>query len=180
MIGALALATAFGAALVAFVLARPAVEARFPPRSAHPAGLHDLAAMEYGPLVLASSYDPAAHHHPAFLVDRRARPTQLEKWASAPGDRRPWVEIHWIGPHDLSEVVVVHGAAFEGAVAPIRRYLITCLREGSPAAALAVEGNTQAVARHALACSAATGVRLDLLPPGADVVRLYEVEAWGR
>ena len=175
-----ALGLPFGAALVAFSTARPVVEARFPVRRAHPPELHDLAAMEHGPAVAASSYDAAAQHHPAFLVDRRARPTPLERWSSDPGDRHPWVEIAWGEPHQLSEIVVVHASALMGGV-PLARYDIACLRGRSRAATLAVAGNALPAARHPIRCPEATGIRLDLVPgPGAAAVSILEIEAWGR
>ncbi len=178
--GAVALGAVFAAALVAFVAARPSVEARFPARRPHPPDLHDLASFEYGPVVIASSYEAAGHHHPAFLVDRRPRPTLLEKWASDPSDRRPWVEVRWGEPHDLVELVIVQGAAHESARYLTRRVLLTCLGPDGRFGTRRLDDAT-AVTRAALPCPGATGVRLELdLDPGSDLVRIYEIEAWGR
>ncbi len=178
--GAAVFGLVFGAALVAFIAARPSVEARFPRRLQHPADLHNLASFEYGPVVVASSYDTANHHHPAFLVDRRPHPTRLEKWVSDPADRRPWIEIMWGEPHDLVELVVVQGAAYESILRLTRRALVSCLRQGSTFEARTID-DLAPVTRVALPCQAASGVRLDFsVRGGTDLVRLYEVEAWGR
>ncbi len=171
---------AFAAALVSFLAARPTVEARFPARRAHPRELHDLAAAEYGPRVVASSYEAAAQHHPAFLVDRRPRPTLLEKWASAPADRRPWIEIRWGEPRELEELVIVQGAAYESARYLARRILLRCLGDDGALAAQQID-DAAPITRAALPCQGATGVRLEFpLDPGLDLLRIYEIEAWGR
>lgn len=142
----------------------------------------NLAAWDLGPTVRASSYfrDWAAQHHPAFLVDGRARPEPIEKWASGPRDRHPWVEIEWREPHDLARVVLTHAGRFEPAAYTVRRYGVTCLRPGG-GPSIAVRDNVQPVATHELDCPGARGVRLDFQPNDErDVVRLYEIEAWGR
>jgi hypothetical protein len=177
--GTFAFLALFAVALAKFVAARPTVEARFPVRRPHPPGLHDLASMEYGPVVTASSCEPAGHHHPAFLVDRRPRPTLLEKWASDPADRHPWVEIRWGEPHDVAEVVVVQGAAFENA-RYLTRFLLSCLGDAPRSTARWVNDVTPA-GREVMPCPGATGIRLEFfLDAQSDIVRVYEIEAWGR
>lgn len=169
----------FALALFVFVTARPNVDIRFPARRPHPPELHDLASVEYGPVVTASSYEPTGHHHPAFLVDRRRHPTLLEKWASDPADRHPWVEIRWGEPHEVAEVVVVQGAAFEDA-RYLTRFLLSCL--GGEAGSMARWVNdVRPVGREAMPCPGATGIRLEfVLDAQSDLVRIYEIEAWGR
>jgi hypothetical protein len=177
--GAFACVALFALALVAFVAARSNVEVRFPARRPHPPGLHDLASMEYGTVVTASSCEPTGHHHPAFLVDRRPRPTLLEKWASDPADRHPWVEIRWGEPHDVTEVVVVQGAALENA-RYLTRFFLRCLGDASGSTARWVN-DVRPVGREVMPCPRARGIRLDfLLDAQSDIVRIYEIEAWGR
>jgi hypothetical protein len=169
--------------LVRFVGATGQFEARLPRRLAPPAGEHNLAAQQYGPLLRASSYNrnPVSYHHPWFLVDGRAQPQLIEKWASAPRDRSPWVEIRWREPRQLDRVVLRHAGGLEGDHLTLRNYTLTCLREGGPPVTLQVRDNHARLASHPLACAGARGVRLDAqLPAATDIVRLYELEAFGQ
>lgn len=182
-VGAAALAIAWLVGLVRLLAAHGHITVSFPWLHRAPAGEHNLAAWDLGPTVKASSYfhDWSAQHHPAFLVDGRAHPSQVEKWASAPTDRHPWVEIDWREPHDLSRVVITHGGAFEDPSATTRRYRVRCVGAVAGAPFVAVADNTQPVAVHPLPCAQARGVRLDFYPNDpADLVRIYEIEAWGR
>jgi hypothetical protein len=114
-----------------------------------------------------------------FLVDERRSPTLVEKWATAPYDRRPWVEIEWREPRDLERVIIRHAGTREGADLTVRRYVVRCL--GSDAPSVEVADNQDAVAVHALRCDGARGVRLELRPNKRDdLVRVFEIEAWGR
>jgi hypothetical protein len=185
------------AGLLGFVAAPGTFEVVVPRKEQPPAWRHNVALVSYGPTVRASSFhnDWTGHHHPLFAVDGRAQPTSPEKWASFPRDRRPWLEIRWREERDLDEVAIRHGGSVEAAAFTARRYQLTCLRAGaggsaggggggaaSPPTALAVEDNTQAVAVHPFRCTGARGVRIDF--PARDltseVVRIFEVEAWGR
>jgi hypothetical protein len=168
--------------LVSFVAADGHFAATLPRQRAEPTGIHNLSLWELGPTVRASSYygDWKAHHHPLFLVDGRQQPEQVEKWASAQRDRHPWVEILWREPHDLERVVLRHAGWVEAPAYTIRRYTIRCLAAAGAAAALEVRANEAAVATHELSCRQARGVRLEFERNDGDVVRLFEVEAWGR
>jgi hypothetical protein len=176
-----ALAWSYGAA--AFLIADGSVTWSMPAREPHPAGLHNLASYRYGPTVRASSFHrhDVFHHHPAFLIDEREAPTQVEKWCSGTGDAAPWTELSWDRPRQLSYVKIRHAGALEQELNTARRYRLSCLSARRPAPTLEVKSNTSAIATHALACPEARGVRIDWMPnvPG-ERVRVYEVEAWGQ
>ncbi|HEY5959556.1 MAG TPA: hypothetical protein VIV60_23530 [Polyangiaceae bacterium] len=132
---------------------------------------------------MASSYsnDAFNQHHPAFLVDGRKNPTNVEKWASRPKDRSPWIELRWRGVHSLSSVVLVHAGSFEAKDLTLHQYTIVCLGEKGETARLGVESNVDNTATHELDCPSAVGIRIELTPNLlGDIVRLYEVEAWGQ
>lgn len=176
-----ALAAAFWSlGLVRFLRAEGVVEYRRRADGPAAAGVHNLAALSRGPTVRASSVfrSPGAQHHPAFLVDGVASPALIEKWTSLPGDRQPWVEVRWRQPRRLHRVVLHHAGLREDAALTVKRYRLTCL--GGAGNARAVTDNVEAIAAHALPCLGAHGVRLDFAPNGPDqLVRLYEIEAWG-
>jgi hypothetical protein len=186
---AIALAGAWLWGLAGFLRAAPFVSVTLPRQADPPADEHNLASWRWGPTVRASSYhrDPFAQHHPAFLVDERLGPSLIEKWASADGDRQPWVEITWREPRALARVVVRHAGEYESDGYTLAKYTLTCLRSGGPgrdptlATTAIVTDNKSRVAIHPLICADAVGVRLDAQPsaPGA-LVRLYEIEAWGQ
>lgn len=153
----------------------------FPERVAHPAVMHNLAAFQLGPTLRASSFlsDKDAHHHPAFLIDGRAQPSKLEKWASAPKDKRPWVEIRWRGAKVLGSVVITHAGEFELPELTARSYTVTCLRGDGTSQRWDIAQNSAHIAEHATACRDAVGIRIDFHQYG-DMVRVYEIEAWGQ
>ena len=179
-LGVVASAWLFG--LVTFVAADGYFEATLPRRRTPPAEIHNLSLWDLGPTIRASSYhgDWSAHHHPLFLVDGRDRPELVEKWVSAERDHHPWVEITWRESHDLERVVLRHAGSLESAAYTARRYTLRCLTEAGAGPSLVVNSNEAAVASHDLACRRARGLRIEFDPDGADVVRLFEVETWGR
>jgi hypothetical protein len=120
-----------------------------------------------------------SQHHPLFLIDGRTAPTLLEKWVSAGKDRAPWVEITWREPHNLDRVVIRHAGEYEGAVLTLQNYDLTCMGGAAPAS-VKITDNHAPVAVHALPCAGARGVRLDAHVKDHEIVRLYEIEAWGR
>ena len=121
-----------------------------------------------------------AQHHPLFLVDGRAQPAIVEKWASAQHDRHPWVEILWRMPHDLERVVLRHAGWRETSAFTVRHYTIRCLDASGHGAMLEIVANQSAIATHALGCHQARGIRLEFERNEDDIVRLFEVETWGR
>jgi hypothetical protein len=170
--------------LLLFVFRAPQLETQLPKRLDHPTSRHNLVAAAYGPSIRASSYhhDVYDQHHPAFLVDRRTQPSTVEKWASRPKDKSPWIELRWHGVHTVESVVLVHAGAFEPTDLTVHKYEIICLRaQGNEVKRVTVQNNVDSTATHTLNCTNAIGVRLELTPnwPG-DIVRLYEVEAWGQ
>jgi len=148
----------------------------------HPAGVHNLVEHAYGTRLRASSYfrDRVAQHHPAFLVDGRAHPSLVEKWASDPTDAKPWVELLWTGEREIERVFIQHAGAVESDEYTARRYVLTCLSPRAPLPVV-VRDNKAAEREHDLRCQGARGLRIDFTPnsPGA-LVRVFEVEVWGR
>jgi hypothetical protein len=171
------------AGLVLFVRRDGSIEVVVPRLRMPPAAEHNLAAWDLGPTIRASSYFGEAYtqHHPLFLVDGRASPSRHEKWASAQNDRHPWVEIRWREPRDLSKVVLDHAGMFEEATYTASHYRIVCLRANGTGPSVVEKSNRASRAEYLLACEGARGIRLEVEPSSPDaIVRLYEVEAWGR
>ena len=165
-----------------FVTRRAPFEAELPRRQTPPSELCNLARWDFGPTVRASSFyaDWVNHHHPLFLVDGRASPELVEKWASAERDPHPWVEILWREEHTLERVVIRHAGSVEDSHLTARRYRITCLQAGKNGPSVDVDSNTKAVATHDLHCEGARGVHIDFERNGKEMVRVFEVETWGR
>jgi hypothetical protein len=176
------LAGAWLIGLWSFIAADGHCEATLPQRRADPPYQHNLALWDLGPTVRASSYfaDWSSQHHPLFLVDGRTSPGLAEKWASGERDAKPWVEILWRKPHALERVVIRHAGWLEQAALTARRYTIRCLGAFGRGPSLDIEGNQEAVATHALRCAEALGIRIEFQRNGIDLVRVFEVEAWGR
>ncbi len=169
--------------LVSFVAADGHFELTLPRLRNPPAGLHNLSLWDLGPTIRASSFygDWGSHHHPAFLVDGRVHPDMVEKWASAERDRHPWVEITWREKHDLERVVIRHAGSVESSDLTAHRYTLRCLGGSEPAPTLEVTSNQDSVATHPLACSQVQGIRIDFVPNDSKgIVRIYEVETWGK
>lgn len=168
--------------LWSFVAADGHFEASLPRQRAEPTDEHNLALWALGPTVRASSYfaDWLSQHHPLFLVDGLASPDLVEKWASGERDAKPWVEILWRKPHDLERVVIRHAGWLEPPAFTARRYTIRCLDAFGHGPSLDIDGNEEAVATHALRCAEARGIRIDFQRDGRNLVRVFEVEAWGR
>jgi hypothetical protein len=148
-----------------------------------PAELHNLSLWDLGPTIRASSFygDFLSLHHPAFLVDGRSTPDRVEKWASAEHDRHPWVEITWRELHNLERVVIRHAGSLESDDMTARHYTLRCLTSSGQGPSLEVQFNQAAMAYHDLVCAQARGVRIEFVPKDSkDIIRVYEVETWGR
>lgn len=172
----------WSAGMVRFVGAPRGVSLSFPRQTRHPDGLHNLALFQYGGSVKASSYDHWApsQHHPAFLVDGFDQGPISEKWATLPADVAPWVEIRWGEPAVLEHIVIRHAGTKEDSDFTARRYEVSCLQGSAHGRSVNVIDNSVNVASHPLPCDGALGVRLAVWPNRqGDVVRIYEVEAWG-
>jgi hypothetical protein len=181
-LGVLTLAWGLGLVLFLRVGAHAPVTVSLPILEPHPHAEHNLVAYRYGTVLRSSSYfrDRVAQHHPAFLVDGRAHPGLVEKWASDPTDTRPWVELLWTGDRDIRRVRIQHAGDVESSEYTSRQYDMTCLCPHPPPA-LVVTNNTASVAEHDFHCPGARGLRIDFMPnaPGA-LVRVFEVEVWGQ
>lgn len=153
----------------------------FPTRAVRPTELHNLVAFQYGPTLWASSFlsDKDSHHHPAFLIDGRARPSKVEKWVSRPDDERPWLQIQWQGKKQVRSVVITHAGEFERPELSARSYTLTCLRDGGTRQHWDIAQNRAHIAEHAVPCDGAVAIRIDFHDYG-DMARVYEVEVWGQ
>ena len=171
-------AALIAAALARFALARPAIEVRFPRSAAASAERRDLANFREGPTVRVSSVLWASRHHPGYLVDGAGRPSQLEKWVSAPGDAHPFVEVQLREPHPLEELSLELAGAHEEPALTEPSYLIECFAGERPVWRLSVAGNLAPRPRHPLLCPASDRVRVTFAP--RDLARVYELELWGR
>ncbi len=177
------LAGAWLCGFVLFAFADGHIEVSLPRKRTPTGQVENLAAWDLGPTVRASSYfaDWSGHHHPVFLLDGRAHPGVLEKWASSVHDRHPWVELLWREPHDLERVVLRHAGSVESQALTVHRFMAFCLTQTGLGPSVQVEDNQDAVATHALVCAQARGVRVEFEPNDAnDIVRVYELETWGR
>ena len=169
--------------LLSFVSASGAFEVTLPRRRAPPKQRHDVSLWEFGPTLRASSYygDYGSLHHPAFLVDGRVKPDRVEKWASAERDRHPWVELLWREKHHLEQVVIHHAGSVEDRGMTADHYILRCLTDDGQGPSLEVRSNEQAVASHNLDCKRARGLHIDFVPKNShDIIRIFEVETWGR
>lgn len=183
------LAVVFGlwlCGLVSFVAADGHIEVVLPRQRIPPTGLHNLALWDLGPTIRASSFygDWSSLHHPAFLVDGQWPSDNVQKWVSGERDRHPWIELLWREHHDLERVVIRHAGVVEDASLTADHYTLRCLGASGPGPSLEVSANQDAVATHNLACAQARGLRIEFVPKGGkdskDVIRIYEVETWGR
>lgn len=139
------------------------------------------ASLYAGARVRASSWDNFHSHHPLFLIDGEASPTELEKWASLPATPFPWLEILFSGRHEISELVIRHAGWRETTAYTNDRYTLRCYSGKVLLAEFEVKNNTAPVARHTIACSGADRLRVTFDCTGpVNVARIYEVEAWGR
>lgn len=180
--GAAPLVLLWLAGFAGFLLARGRVEQTLPRREEPPRGEHNVAAYRYGPRLRASSYhrDASSHHHPAFVVDERARPSLTEKWVSAFNDPEPWLEVHWREPRDVRRVRLLLAGVVEGAALNMRSYRLQCLG-GAGGPTLSVTDNQASLAEHELRCRGATGLRAEFtLGPRDDRARVFEVEVLGQ
>ncbi len=175
---ALASVALLGAGLARFVLARPAIEVRFARSAPVTSVRRDLASFREGAIVRASSAFWAPRHHPGYAVDGEARPAELEKWASAPGDRAPFLEVQFDGPRDVDEVALTLAGAVEGAGRNERDFRIACFAGERTLRDLTVTGNAESLVRRPLDCPGADRVRVTFTP--RDLARVYELEVMGR
>ena len=167
--------------MVSFLRADGSMRQSLPRREQPPPGEHNLASYRYGPTLRASSYfrQLAAHHHPMFLVDEQRSPSLIEKWASAPYDPAPWLELEWREPRTLQRVVVSHAGVRESPLLTAPNYRLRCLSD-TPSPDVDVYANTSSIATHVFVCKGARGVRLEWLVNEGEQARAYEIEAWGQ
>jgi hypothetical protein len=178
--------------LVSFVAADGHFEMVLPRQRTPPAGVHNFSLWDLGPTVRASTFygDWGSTHHPAFLVDGRTSPDSIEKWASAERDRHPWIEILWRENHDLERVVIRHAGSVESEGMTANHYTLRCLMASGQGPSLEIPANKDSIASHDLACVQARGLRIEFVPKGGqdnkdskdskDIIRIFEVETWGR
>ena len=181
-LAAAGLTLVLGMAALAFAREHPVSETRFPVLEPHPSTEHNLALYRYGTWVRASSVFWPALHHPGFAVDGRKTPSGAEKWASAPEDFSPWIEVRWDKPRHVSRVELIFSGRYEGA-GTMRDYTLSCLGAARHAEPLVVRDNGNDIASHELVCDDAEGVRAEFRAgegTANDIVRLYELEVMGQ
>ena len=139
----------------------------------------DLAHYCRGVRSRVSSYHVFENHHPLFAIDGRSSRDLLEKWASAPNDRAPWIELGFAEPGSFSSVRLTHAGHVESPDYTMRSYRLSCSARGELRATLGIQDNEASRAEHALSCRQVDRLRIEFdVEPGTarDLVRLYEVE----
>lgn len=145
--------------------------------------LVDLASPAAGATLRVSSYDLFRSHHPLYAVDGEEHPLEVEKWATLTDDRQPFLEVHFAGPAQLERVALDLAGVREPVEYSMSDFTVTCLRDGEPVGERAVHDNHEVRVELELDCQATDTVRVDftVFDEGPlQVVRLYELEAWGR
>jgi|GEM_PF-2279979 len=137
-------------------------------------GPRDLARLDAGATLTASSYDLGGNLHPLFLIDGDASPPADLQWASAPRDRAPWLVLRLPRRADLTRAELTLAHPLPSAVT------VTCLR-GDVEVASPEPAPPPRNLRVALKCEDVDGVRFDLTPSDreAAVVRAAELEVFG-
>lgn len=145
-------------------------------------GVRNLAHLSSGARVTASSYYVFAHHHPIFAVDGARKPSHMEKWASHPDDRAPWIEVELNAPANIGLVNLALAGAHESPKATMSDFNITCYK-GDARTLIhrqEVRKNASSRAHFNVACPGTDRVRVDFFITAKgtpqDVARLYEIE----
>lgn len=137
--------------------------------------LRDLARLDAGATVTASSYDLGRNLHPLFLIDGDDAPRRELRWASAARDRAPWLLVHLPAPAELDAAVLTLARPLPKAVR------LACLRGDAVVATPEVPRVTTRL-RVPLGCKSADGLRVDLTPADAPkaTVQASEIAILGR
>lgn len=137
-----------------------------------------LARCDHGASVRASS---TQLWHPLFIIDGRIG-SPSEKWASFPGDKRPWIEVSWEKPVRARRIVLHHAGAREAPALSMADFDIRIRAEGAWRTLAEVRGNREAVTQHEFAATSIDRVHLDILKKnsaGNPQAHLYELEVFG-
>jgi hypothetical protein len=150
-----------------------------PARKTNPAPLlfKNHASVYNGAIVRAGAWDVEAIHHPMYLIDEEAKPSEQEMWSTNEA-RNAWVEIRWRERKHIHETVIDYASipAFSGVP---QRYLIECIDGSRSTFQLHVTQNNDAQATHPLDCDA-TGIRLRFaMDNPLHRIAIYEIQAWG-
>lgn len=140
----------------------------------------NLASLERGARVEASSYAYLFIHHPLFVVDGLVSPpSNKEQWVpDKRTDDDPFIEVKLARRSDVSRVVVTHDARYSR-----RDYILACYRAGELVGSADGGSGAGETVVFELACEDVDTVRLDFSwdpddPQGH--IRIYEIEVWGR
>jgi hypothetical protein len=131
--------------------------------------------------VRASSVNWSLRLHPAYVVSGRLG-TAIEKWSSAATDRAPWIEVEFDRPRRVERVDLMLAGMVEKQELTMREFSFDCFAGARVVASLVVRNNENANPHFALACDAATRVRVTFVAEPTeprDVARLYGLQIWG-
>ena len=142
------------------------------PPPADAAAPRDLARLDAGAVLTASSYDLGQNSHPLFLIDGDDDARGPLRWASAARDRAPWLVLELVAPANLERLELTLAHPLPAAIA------VSCLRAAEVTTTRDVPRITARL-RVPLDCADADAVRVDFTPNAApdsvSVVRASEL-----
>lgn len=147
------------------------------PPPADAAAPRDLARLDAGAVLTASSYDLGQNAHPLFLIDGDDDARGPLRWTSAARDRAPWLVLELAAPANLDRLELTLAHPLPAAIA------VSCLR----AAEITTTRDVPRITTHLrvpLDCADADAVRVDFTPNAAPddsvgVVRASELALIG-
>ncbi|MBW2261406.1 MAG: hypothetical protein JRG91_05470 [Deltaproteobacteria bacterium] len=150
---------------------------------APPTGLEEdvnLALLENGAWIEASSYAYHYIHHPLFVIDGlTSPPSTKEQWVpDKRSDEAPSLAVHLARPSLIREVVVYHDPRYTD-----RSYILSCSLGGEAVTSVSGSGRRDARETFDLACESADEVRLDFdwnPDSSGGHIRIYEIMVIGR
>jgi hypothetical protein len=139
----------------------------------------NLAALDRGAWIEASSYAYLYIHHPLFVIDGLTDPPSTkEQWVPDKSDDAPSFSVHLGRPSRISQVVVYHDPRYAD-----RDYILSCSLGGEVRNSASGAGHREPRVVYDLACDSADEVRLDFTwdpEHGPGHIRIYEIMVIGR
>jgi hypothetical protein len=145
------------------------------------ASIDHLARCDRGAVVRTSSADLEHASHPLYLIDGRVGPP-IEKWASFPRDRRPWIEVFWNEPKTVRRIVLHHAGVREHHALSTADFEIRLRTPEGWKTVASVRDNRMPVTVHEFPPTRVTAVRLEVLRANRTAdprARLYELAVHG-
>jgi hypothetical protein len=141
-----------------------------------------------GGSVAVSGFELFRSHNPIYLIDGNPKPDRGEKWATLQSDLHPFADVRLAGRADVDEIDLELGGAWEDNAYSMRDFRIRCLRDEPGGEVVVLEkdvrGNTEPKPKFTVRCPATDHVRFDFhveeLRSARDVVRMYEIQVWGK